>query len=283
MKAVSKMSVQNKVKVVSIDMHRDLGAKAVQEDYVYCQVKDNFVIAFVCDGHQNKRCAEFVAKHLAHLFEVIPPLSSTLDYRYMHHIYMQLSLDWALEAIRIKEKAEGDWKNESESGTTISGSIIDLKTRKTLVFNLGDSGVSVIGQLKGIHFTSTRSQLSDAALRERIQAKTDYPCFLQEDGEWLLVSRDRSESINMIAAFGDLYSPGISECLDKRIQVNVFGIKSPSTVVLATDGILDVITVKELSEYIYEGKTAKQIIDIANTRDKGDNCGLILIKLIDNK
>jgi serine/threonine protein phosphatase PrpC len=253
----------------------DQSTRPYMEDHMLYRQIGHFLFACVFDGHDDAMCSRFFRDRLLFLFETIPP--HHLYREYITSLYHLVSLEWTIKSSEIRSAKKKNWKSESESGTTFTGVIVDVKSHICLAFNVGDSGVLITGAQKGIHFASIRPNLDDKSLRDRLNSKVDYNCTVKEDGEWRVVSKDGSASLNMSSCCGDLYMPGISIALDRRLDTNLFRLRLPCNIAIYSDGISDVMDQQEITNLIHEGKNAQEFINIANERDKQDNVTMILI------
>jgi serine/threonine protein phosphatase PrpC len=258
------------------------GGRPYQEDFLSYAEKNGYLFAFVCDGHASPACSLFVKNLLASLFDKLQPFNNDF-HDYLISFLTQVNLGWTIEADRLRTAKKKEWKAHSESGTTLSGIIIDLSSMQAAAFNIGDSNVLVTGPNKGIHFVSPTTSLKNPEVRERINNKVGYTCCVQDretsgGGEWRIETRDGKETLNMSSSLGDLYCPGMTEALDRRMDINLFKIKAKSNILISTDGVGDVLDNKQVADLIHEGKTAQQIVDFADTKEKRDNATAILIR-----
>lgn len=266
------------------------GSRSYQEDFGFYAEKNDYLFAFVCDGHASHACSLYVKNRLGALFNSLQPFNHDF-HEYLISFLTQVNLGWMIEADRIRTAKKKDWKPQSESGTTLSGILIYLKpnadrTREAAIFNIGDSSVLITGANKGIHYFSQIASLNNPEIRERINSKVDYTCCVQDpsngqkEGEWRIETRDGNETLNMSSSLGDLYCPGMTEALDRRMVINIIKLKPKSNILVSTDGVGDVLDNKQIAEFIHQGKDAKEIVNIADTKDKKDNATAIMIRFV---
>jgi serine/threonine protein phosphatase PrpC len=259
------------------------GGRPYQEDFFSYAEKNGYLFAFVCDGHASPACSLFVKNLLASLFDKLQPFNNDF-HDYLISFLTQVNLGWTIEADRLRTAKKKGWKEHSESGTTLSGIMIHLSSLQAAVFNIGDSSVVVTGPSKGIHFVTSTTSLKNPEVRQRINNKVGYICCVQDrsssskEGEWRIETRDGNEALNMCSSLGDLYCPGMTEALDRRMDINLIKIKAKSNILISTDGVGDVLDNKQVADLIHEGKTAQQIVDFADTKEKRDNATAILIR-----
>jgi len=255
----------------TLDQCIDQGKREYQEDcFLVCE-KSGYLFVSVFDGHGDMTCSHYIRDQMKQAF-----MSLNLNVDDIFHMtvfYEQICMAWMNEAsdLRMRNK-----QKESESGTTWSGILIERVSGRGLTMNIGDSGI-LIYHHGNLRYNTKNPTLKNEQVRAEVRARTDYDCIQYEDGEYRIVDKEGHQSINMAGAIGDLFTTGISRALCRNVMIEKIQLSPQSTIVLATDGLLDVMNAKEIGLALKAGKTAKDLVEIANTREKGDNVTVLLI------
>lgn len=113
----------------NIDIYSTKGQRDYMEDYTSVESFKNFTVVMVCDGHAGHEIAKKTSETLPIL--ILSRLTNTIDKNsssiFVAEQIQDIVVEWAY-SIR-----------EFNSGSTLTGVVLDDNTQKLYIFNIGDS------------------------------------------------------------------------------------------------------------------------------------------------
>jgi len=113
----------------NIDIYSTKGQRNYMEDYTSVKSLKNLTVIMVCDGHAGNEIAKITSENLptfilSKLINIIDKNSSSI---FVAEQIQDIVIEWA-HSVR-----------EFDSGSTLTGIILDENTQKLYIFNIGDS------------------------------------------------------------------------------------------------------------------------------------------------
>ena len=256
--------------IEQLDVQQDIGRRAYQEDYFYADsINDRFFIALVCDGHGGAKAARFLSLAFRESAQIMFKTSlNILD------IPLVLTRFVDLLGPRFEMLYPG-----ASDGTTLCGVVVDLYEGVATTFNLGDSQAIVYNKRSPLSIISvTKPDTTDDPEERMRLARLGFPCQRDSDGTWRLYE------LNMTRAFGDYGQNKLNTALNdtrgRTPRVETIDLKVARTgVLVASDGLFDVIEATQANLNIFQKNNAKDLIDLANAGPKGDNITVIKFEI----
>ncbi len=200
--------------------HLEKGKRAYMEDNVYFSANNNYQFSSVFDGHGGKQCSLYLKRELFPIF--LRHLKKKQIKQAIVGAYLQVNKNFL--------------NKNTESGSTCNTLIINKKTNKFFVANVGDSR-AILCQKNGIAKAITKDHKpSDPKEKRRI---------IKSGG---FVEDDRVDGIlAMSRAMGDKkLVPHVGSTPD----IFEGSLRNVKYIVQASDGLYDVMSNQEICNYI---------------------------------
>lgn len=279
----TKRTAKNVTKSVTWSVAQLQGLRDAQEDRYITNfdLGKNRKLFMVCDGHRGSPCVDFVVDFFP---EVLKSVCSSTTRQNMKQVLLRAVEKthdaWANKVLghsskrKVKNKIEQEqvfqrvsknfFELEWDSGTTLCCVVLDLTCRHVWFCNLGDSRAAVC--YNETFILTTKDDKVPEVLR-----------FLQgtEFAKTVKVEDARIQAdLAMTGAIGD-YTPDLLGVLLTEPTIFDFKIEKKATLVLATDGVFDILTEQDI--FSNPIKDANAVLhEIHNKLE--DNATLIVIE-----
>ena len=265
------------------------GNRPTQEDFSVFENEKGFFA--VCDGHGGNFVANFVAQKL-HTFA-----ETTLDT--LPYSEIEATLREKLQSINVNLKST-PWFKHFFTGSTMVASVV--RNEGIILANIGDSRAIVVNKAGEIIAATTDHKPNMPGEKERIEATgASVYEYVYADCSIFRIKPPRGDpGLAMSRAFGDFHLERFGCIADPDIiSIPVTEEVTPSWILLASDGLWDVMDNEEVAAWFQEEfskktdtvtkKTVKEIMGkfVINVRDRWkckfptdamDNTTIIFVK-----
>jgi serine/threonine protein phosphatase PrpC len=271
---------------IKITTATDIGKRVYQEDRFVSTALERpeiWVLA-VFDGHGGDKCSEFCASKIVEILNDSLRIKKEIKNVRLDKILQTaltnlcklwdrnvLGTDSNVAKIYKSQKSRDEFyknvdyekhlKNGGDSGTTVIVTLIDLRRRKVVFGNCGDSrAVALLAEKSS--FVSTADHV--------------VPLRLDVNNFKVNISDGRVESdLAMSHSFGD-HTKTLSGVISRKVDITMVDVSKGARLIVGSDGLFDIYS---NSEVFVNGENAQQLID--RKRDEvDDNITVIVADLI---
>ena len=270
---------------VTVTAATAIGQRDYQEDrFLTTQLTPELFVACVADGHGGFQCAEFCIQKLKHiLLANLERKQGVPNFRletYLETVIGQLSQQWdthvfddPLIALRLAKSAlERDkyyqdstkFKEDAhiaagkDSGTTFVIALADLRRRKLVMANIGDSRAVVI----------PRGTTAAIATQDHV-----VPLQMHIENFAVTIANGRMESdLAMARSLGD-HGPTLTGIISRKPDLTTVAIPKGADLVMGSDGLWDVYS---NAEVFVNGETAPELLARRKTEFQDNVTALVI-------
>lgn len=236
------------VPTVTISTDSRRGSRKYMEDVVkLTETRDGRIFLIICDGHGGRRAADFASKRLVELVQLFKP-----DEWDLHKAIATASQEWdklCMKKLNIRvfptsvekrQEAFAQCNREVyygegwHSGTTVVCVLLDVFQKRGMMANLGDS--------RGMWKDTGKERSRLRSTRDHVPKKNDLGPLggdvVQQENDVPRINGDLAVG----RALGDNSEDLMGTVLHEPVVREFRWVDGPLRVVLATDGVWDVLT-----------------------------------------
>jgi len=242
---------------INVDSFSISGRRNYNEDTISISQIDNYYMFSLFDGHGGN----FVSKYLKKKFHKLLIKHNKND-KNICDIYQDTIND-------IQNIFKSKYIEETKDcGSTMISCIVDYLNNKVHFFNLGDSRILCIDNNNNIKYVSQDHKPESKIEKERLEKENHKIVYDSEDEVY------RVDGYSVSRSIGDCNYKSIIQVVDCT-SMNIKDIKK---IILACDGIWDVLSNKKIVDLLRSTSKAYEIVNYAYLKESTDNLSVIIIE-----